>query len=76
MTPAFSPGGSYTFTHGHFDAASAQASPKWNQFMVQVDYTLSRRNDVHLDVVYQHVGRTRHCRARQCVGVQSRDFVE
>jgi predicted porin len=55
LTPAFTLGGSYTFTQGHFDTASAQASPKWNQFMLQADYTLSRRTDVYLEGVYQHV---------------------
>jgi GBP family porin len=55
VTPAFSVGGSYTFTQGQFDTASAQASPKWNQFMLQADYTLSRRTDLYLEGVYQHV---------------------
>jgi GBP family porin len=30
-------------------------SPKWNQFMLQADYALSRRTDVYLQGVYQHV---------------------
>ncbi len=55
LTPALSLGGSYTFTQGRFDTATANASPKWNQFMLQADYTLSRRTDVYLEGVYQHV---------------------
>ncbi|HEY3597852.1 MAG TPA: porin [Paraburkholderia sp.] len=55
LTPSLSLGGSYTFTDGRFDTATGDASPKWNQFMVQVDYSLSKRTDVYLEGVYQHV---------------------
>jgi general bacterial porin, GBP family len=55
VTPMLSIGGSYTFTDGHFSTATGSASPKWNQFMLQADYALSRRTDVYLEGVYQHV---------------------
>ncbi|WP_144110515.1 porin [Paraburkholderia sp. BCC1886] len=55
LTPALSLGGSYTFTDGHFSDAGRSVAPKWNQFMVQADYSLSRRTDVYLEGVYQHV---------------------
>jgi len=55
ITPAFSLGGSYTFTDGHFSDAGQSVAPKWNQFMLQTTYALSRRTDVYLQGVYQHV---------------------
>jgi predicted porin len=55
LTPAFTLGGSYTFTDGHFSDAGKSVSPKWNQFMLQADYAVSRRTDLYLEGVYQHV---------------------
>ncbi|MDE1182466.1 porin [Paraburkholderia sp.] len=55
LTPALSVGGSYTFTDGHFSSANSSISPKWNQVMLQADYALSRRTDLYLEGVYQHV---------------------
>jgi predicted porin len=55
LTPMLSVGGAYTFTDGHFSNASESIDPKWNQFMLQTDYALSRRTDVYLEGVYQHV---------------------
>jgi GBP family porin len=54
LTPALTLGGSYTFTDGKFDTATSSLSPKWNAFMLQADYSLSRRTDVYLEGVYQH----------------------
>ena len=55
ITPAFTLGGSYTFTDGHFSDDGRSVAPKWNQFMLQADYALSRRTDLYLEGVYQHV---------------------
>ncbi|WP_175777369.1 porin [Burkholderia anthina] len=55
ITPMLSIGGAYTFTDGRFETAGASVSPKWNQFMLQADYALSRRTDLYLEGVYQHV---------------------
>ncbi|NPT41342.1 porin [Paraburkholderia sp. 1N] len=55
ITPAFLLGGSYTYTDGHFSDAGKSVAPKWNQFMLQADYALSRRTDVYLEGVYQRV---------------------
>jgi GBP family porin len=55
LTPQLNLGGSYTFTDGKFESATANVSPKWNAFMLQADYSLSRRTDVYLEGVYQHV---------------------
>jgi general bacterial porin, GBP family len=54
LTPALNLGGSYTFTDGKFDTATSNLSPKWSSFMLQADYSLSRRTDVYLEGVYQH----------------------
>ncbi|WP_323119639.1 porin [Burkholderia alba] len=55
ITPMLSVGGAYTFTDGRFETAGASVSPKWNQFMLQADYALSRRTDLYLEGVYQRV---------------------
>ncbi|WP_028203984.1 porin [Paraburkholderia nodosa] len=55
LTPAFSLGASYTYTMGQFDAVSGTLKPKWNQVMGQADYQLSKRTDLYLEGVYQHV---------------------
>jgi GBP family porin len=55
LTRALSVGGSYTFTDGHFSDDGKSVAPKWNQFMLQTTYALSRRTDVYLQGVYQHV---------------------
>ncbi|SKD04668.1 Outer membrane protein (porin) [Burkholderia sp. CF099] len=54
MTPQLSLGGSYTFTDGRFDTEAGNLSPRWNSFMLQADYSLSRRTDAYLEGVYQH----------------------
>ncbi|CAE6743887.1 porin [Paraburkholderia aspalathi] len=51
LTPAFALIGSYTFT----DARVSGVSPKYNQINLRADYSLSRRTDVYLEGVYQHV---------------------
>ncbi len=55
ILPALSLGGSYTYTDGHFSSAATSAAPKWNQFMLQADYALSRRTDLYVEGTYQHV---------------------
>jgi predicted porin len=55
LTPALTLGGSYTFTDGYFSDDGRSIAPKWNQFMLQADYALSRRTDLYLQGVYQHV---------------------
>lgn len=51
LTPAWSLSGAYTFTDGHLEGVD----PKWNQFSLQTAYALSKRTDVYLQGVYQHV---------------------
>ncbi|GLU34747.1 porin [Trinickia caryophylli] len=54
FTPAISVSGAYTYTNSHI----AGVDPKWNQFTLQTDYALSKRTDVYLQGVYQHVSDT------------------
>jgi GBP family porin len=55
LTPSLSLAGAYTFTDGSYGDGGANASPEWNQFTLQTDYTLSKRTDVYVEGVYQHV---------------------
>ncbi|MDR3097192.1 MAG: porin [Paraburkholderia sp.] len=55
LTPQLSLGGSYVYTDGSLSRAAGNASPHWNQFMLQADYALSRRTDLYLEGVYQRV---------------------
>jgi GBP family porin len=55
VTPAFALLGTYTYTMSRFTNSHVNANPKWNQFNVQADYFLSKRTDIYLDAVYQHV---------------------
>ncbi|SMG13599.1 porin [Paraburkholderia susongensis] len=54
LTPAVSLAAAYTFTDSHIDGVS----PKWNQVSLQTAYALSKRTDVYLQGVYQHVSDT------------------
>jgi general bacterial porin, GBP family len=55
LTPQLSLGGAWTYTDGSVSRTEGNASPHWNQFMLQADYALSRRTDVYLEGVYQRV---------------------
>jgi GBP family porin len=54
ITPAWSLSAAYTFTDAHLDGVS----PKYNQFSLQTAYALSKRTDIYLMGVYQHVSDT------------------
>lgn len=45
---------SYTFTDANFNGVS----PKFNQVNVELDHLLSKRTDVYLQTIYQHVSGT------------------
>lgn len=55
LTQALSVSGSYTFTNGAYSDGGVSASPNWNSVMLQTDYSLSKRTDIYLEGVYQHV---------------------
>ncbi|AIV62699.1 porin [Burkholderia pseudomallei] len=45
----------YTFTEGRANTAAGESKPKWHQGGLMVDYLLSKRTDVYVQAVYQHV---------------------
>ena len=55
ITPAWSVSAAYTFTDGAYDDGTTGSSPKWHTAMLQTDYMLSKRTDLYLEGVYQHV---------------------
>ncbi|KAE8757664.1 porin [Paraburkholderia madseniana] len=55
LTPAWRISGAYTFTDGRLSNATTNAKPKWNQISLLSDYALSKRTDLYLEGVYQHV---------------------
>jgi len=56
LMPQLSVGVEYTFTNGHVTNSSTfGSSPKWNQLGVQTVYNFSKRTDVYVEGVYQHV---------------------
>ncbi|WP_207002996.1 porin [Trinickia mobilis] len=52
LTPALSLASAYTYTQANFGSGSM---PKWGQFNLLADYSLSKRTDVYLQGEYQHV---------------------
>jgi predicted porin len=55
VTSALSLNGAYTFTEGAYNSANGSGNPHWHQGTLQGDYSLSKRTDVYLEGVYQHV---------------------
>ncbi|MDR5733914.1 porin [Caballeronia sp. LZ025] len=55
VTPAWSVSAAYTFTDGAYSDGATNASPVWHTGMLQTSYALSKRSDVYLEGVYQHV---------------------
>jgi general bacterial porin, GBP family len=55
ITPAWHVSAAYTFTDGRFSNATTNVKPKWNQISLLSDYSLSKRTDVYLEGLYQHV---------------------
>ena len=58
LTPTVNLGIAYTYTDGHIgngqDTAFG-ANPKWNQVNLQAVYLLTKRTDVYVEGMYQHV---------------------
>ncbi|CAN7784325.1 porin [Caballeronia sp. LjRoot34] len=55
LTPAWTVSAAYTFTDGAYSDGTTNASPIWHTAMLQTGYALSKRTDVYLEGVYQHV---------------------
>jgi general bacterial porin, GBP family len=56
IMPQLTLGAEYVFTNGHVTNTSTfGSSPKWNQVGLQTVYNFSKRTDVYVEGVYQHV---------------------
>ena len=56
LTHAVTLGASYTYTDGHVtQTTSFGEDPKWNQVNLQAVYAFSKRTDVYIEGMYQHV---------------------
>ncbi|MBR8428153.1 MULTISPECIES: porin [Burkholderia cepacia complex] len=48
-------GGMYNYTRGRFNSTAGNVSPKWQQVGLMVDYQLSKRTDLYVQGMYQHL---------------------
>jgi predicted porin len=56
LRPDLSVGIAYTYTDAHVTKTTTYgADPKWNQISTQAVYSLSKRTDLYLEGMYQHV---------------------
>ncbi|MBN3724008.1 porin [Burkholderia sp. Ac-20379] len=55
ITKAAYVGAMYNYTIGHFNSTAGNAKPKWHQFGLMADYALSKRTDVYVQGMYQHL---------------------
>jgi predicted porin len=55
FTPQFAVMAMYDFTHGDYAASNGTVRPNWNQVGLMGDYLLSKRTDVYMQGVWQHV---------------------
>ncbi|MFC0698418.1 porin [Paraburkholderia humisilvae] len=56
VTPAITVGAAYVHTDGHVTQSSTfGADPKWNQVNLQAVYAFSKRTDVYVEAMAQHV---------------------
>jgi predicted porin len=58
FTPAFYGGLMYTYTMAHYDSVAGQARPHWGNFGGMLDYNLTKRTDVYMQVAYQRASHT------------------
>jgi GBP family porin len=55
VTSALSVAGAYTFTDGSYSTGGTSSSPRWHEVTLQTDYSLSKRTDLYVEGIYQHV---------------------
>ncbi|WP_233836854.1 porin [Paraburkholderia sp. ZP32-5] len=58
FTPTFFGGLMYTYTMASYDSAAGQAHPHWGNFGAMIDYNLTKRTDVYMQVAYQRASHT------------------
>jgi predicted porin len=55
VTSALSVAGAYTFTDGSYSTGGSSSSPRWHEVTLQTDYSLSKRTDLYVEGIYEHV---------------------
>jgi predicted porin len=55
LTPAFFVGAQYIYTYTNYNSTLGNVHPKYQTFGLMADYNLSKRTDVYIQGVYQHV---------------------
>lgn len=58
FTPVFYGGLMYTYTMAQYDSGAGQARPHWGNFGGMLDYNLTKRTDVYMQVAYQRASHT------------------
>ncbi|MDR7008415.1 porin [Paraburkholderia strydomiana] len=58
FTPAFYAGLMYTYTMAHYESNAGQSRPHWGNFGGMIDYNLTKRTDVYMQVAYQRASHT------------------
>ncbi|MBB5411130.1 putative porin [Paraburkholderia sp. HC6.4b] len=56
FTPAFYAGAMYTYTRVDFNSTAGKLNPSYQMVGWMADYNLSKRTDLYVQGVYQHVG--------------------
>jgi predicted porin len=54
FTPNFYAGLMYTYTLSHFQSNAGNSRPHWGQIGGMVDYNLTKRTDIYMQVAWQH----------------------
>jgi len=54
FTSNFYAGLMYTYTLSHFESAAGNSRPHWGQIGAMVDYNLTKRTDIYMQVAWQH----------------------
>jgi len=58
FTPVFFGGLMYTYTMASYNSTAGQARPHWGNFGAMLDYNLTKRTDVYMQVAYQRASHT------------------
>lgn len=58
FTPSFYAGLMYTYTMAHYDSNAGQSRPHWGNIGGMIDYNLTKRTDVYMQVAYQRASHT------------------
>jgi predicted porin len=77
LTPTLKFGIAYAYTDGHVGNTTTYGSdPKWSQVNTQFLYSLSKRTDMYLETMYQHVSGKRYVAFVDTAGGASSDATQ